>query len=71
MKPTTIAQARRICDECGARQVVVIAIYADGGVTGASYGETVRECVAVLPLLESIVDGIAVDLPDPRPGVGS
>lgn len=66
MKRPTITAARRLCEEHGARQVIVLCF--DGeSVAGASYGATREECADVAAVLDVLVDGM-LDRSIPVPG---
>lgn len=57
MKKATITEARRLCEEHDARQVVVI-LFDGERLAGVSYGATKVECAAVAKTLDDIVDGL-------------
>ena len=59
--------ARRMSEEIGSHQLVVVAIDRDGHFATCSSGETRRACKATVALCDAIADGISSgDLPSPR-----
>lgn len=66
MKRLTIALARWVCRELGARQALIVVFDGDG-FQASSYGETRTECAAVARTLDAIGDGLESGrLPNPR-----
>ena len=69
-----IADARRVAEATGARQVIVIAFYGpeagpglDGRVASSSYGTTRAHCAAVASVQDDIFERLILgDIPGPR-----
>ena len=57
-RKTRVTDAKRLCEELGARAVIVIAVDRDAFAV-TSYGETVRECRQIAKLTDRIADGLA------------
>lgn len=53
-----IADARKLCEELGARAVVLVVLDRDGFAV-TSYGETREECRQIAKLNDRIADGLA------------
>ena len=57
MKRPIVRQTHAICESLKARAVIVLA-FSEGGVAGASYGETKLECSQIGYTLDRIVEAI-------------
>jgi hypothetical protein len=67
VRRVSIADARRVCESLGARQVIVLVFDADGRFSASSYGETRAECGRVGKTLDAICDRLDDGrLPNPR-----
>lgn len=58
MKNATIKEVRKIVEEHGARQGILI-LFDDGNMSAASYGETKAECASLRKTLDDIADKLA------------